>query len=1005
MKNFPVVLMLFLPFCMNAQAVDSASVAIQVDSLIKVSRTLTEKRNFEQALALIDVAEKLVLEISGKETALYGNVCFGRGRVFSIKEAFPEAEKWHLEAYRIRKKILGEEHPQYASCLLSLALVYFRMGNFKKSEPYLVEVLSIYEKINGKENPNYYQSLRLLGIVNKNLSNYEKGEQMLLEVKKILEGSVGKDHPDYAICLNSLANLYKNMGLYEAAEQVYNESNEAIKKVMGARHTQYLRGQLGLAMLYTELGNFEKAEQLVLEVKSVCVKSASGEEHPFTIMLLMLLGSICKEKLEVEKAEKYYLEAKEILEKKHLKESNDYGEVLQLLAELTLGSADYSKSENLYLESLAIYEKTLGAESFESTMIHYRLAEVYYALGNFEKSESLYLKAKAVFDKAFKKGHPGYVIILDGLTFFYERQKRFSISEPLLAEMFALELARLSKGATFLSERELAIYTLTFQHRLDNLGTHILNRLSDHEKTGILPALAFDNALFHKGFLLNAANRVNNLSVISPVSAEISNNLKIYRRRLAAELTKPLVERDSANVAELEENANILEKDLARTIAGYDEAIRQVTWQEVQTALKSGEAAIEFVHYLHNIPDKTDSIMYAALLLRPGDTQPQFIPLFEEKELTLLLRGASGGSNFLKINALYAKKSGDDKQKNLYDLVWKALEKHLVGVKAVYCSPAGLLHRINLAAIPANDGTALGDKYSLVVLGSTRHLLAPNTGTQTTIGDAYLAGGIRYDTDSTAIAQAINTSSLRSIELPETLVFQSNNTTAARAGIIDYLPATATEVNDIGQILGRASIHVRVDTGFYATEEAFRQLGIKTPSPRIIHLATHGYFFPDLENKAETKVGSLGREPVFKTSDQPMIRSGMIMAGAKQTWLTGKHPLGFEDGILTAYEISQMNLSGTELVVLSACETGLGDIMGNEGVYGLQRAFKIAGAKYLVMSLWKVDDCNTREFMIAFYQHWLSDKQAIPQAFRMAQSAMRKKHPSAYSWAGFVLIE
>jgi CHAT domain-containing protein len=145
---------------------------------------------------------------------------------------------------------------------------------------------------------------------------------------------------------------------------------------------------------------------------------------------------------------------------------------------------------------------------------------------------------------------------------------------------------------------------------------------------------------------------------------------------------------------------------------------------------------------------------------------------------------------------------------------------------------------------------------------------------------------------------------------------------------------------------------------------------------------------------------------VFKISEHPMIRSGLILAGAQQAWSTGKAPENREDGILTAYEISQMNLSNTELVVLSACETGLGDIEGNEGVYGLQRAFKIAGAKYLLMSLWKVNDQSTHELMTDFYQQWLEKGLSIPAAFRTAQSNMQKKYPDApYHWAGFVLVE
>ena len=137
-----------------------------------------------------------------------------------------------------------------------------------------------------------------------------------------------------------------------------------------------------------------------------------------------------------------------------------------------------------------------------------------------------------------------------------------------------------------------------------------------------------------------------------------------------------------------------------------------------------------------------------------------------------------------------------------------------------------------------------------------------------------------------------------------------------------------------------------------------------------------------------------------------MIRSGLLLAGANHAWKTGKpFKPDMEDGILTAYEISQMDLSNTELVVLSACETGLGDIQGNEGVYGLQRAFKIAGAKYLMMSLWQVPDFQTQELMTVFYQKWLTEKMPIPDAFHEAQQTMRKKYEHPYFWAGFVLVE
>jgi len=182
-----------------------------------------------------------------------------------------------------------------------------------------------------------------------------------------------------------------------------------------------------------------------------------------------------------------------------------------------------------------------------------------------------------------------------------------------------------------------------------------------------------------------------------------------------------------------------------------------------------------------------------------------------------------------------------------------------------------------------------------------------------------------------------------------------------------------------------------------------------TGSPRVLHLATHGFFFPDPEKTSamfETSPTLGAAEPVFKISDHPMIRSGLLLAGGNHAWATGK-PLreGMEDGILTAYEISQMNLANTELVVLSACETGLGDISGNEGVYGLQRAFKIAGVKYLIMSLWQVPDKQTSLLMTIFYKKWIEENMAIPEAFRAAQKELREAGLDPYQWAGFVLVE
>ncbi len=666
------------------------------------------------------------------------------------------------------------------------------------------------------------------------------------------------------------------------------------------------------------------------------------------------------------------------------------------------------KAEPLYLEAKAIREKVLGKEHPRYANILNDLASLYIAKGNYAKVESLLLEAKAIREKVLGKEHPSYANSLNDLVDLYERQRRFSVSAPLLAEKYALDQARLSSAINFLSERELASYTATFQAQGDNLGAYILARITPKSigaevgQSGILPALAYDHALFYKGFLLKAATQLNTLAKRSPESEEISLRLKSYQRRLSAEYAKPIADRK--NVAEFEEKANTAEKELVRSRLGYAEAKRQVKWEEVMSALKKDEASIEFVSFKVNFPSKTDSVMYAALVIKSGTKQPNFIPLFEEKSLDSLFYNKSDRKSDYA-NSLYTLVDRgaiaiNAPKKSLHELIWKPLEKELIGIKTVYYSPSGLLHRINLDAIPISDSETLADNYNLIAVNSTRQLVIPDH-VKIINNEAVLYGGILYEQDSILEADEPSFAT----RTRGSLTFSSVDSTL-RGGTWNYLAGTEREVISIEKTMQSVGVKTNLKKGSFATEESFKSIGENNmPSPRILHIATHGYFFPDPKITTKKYGFSGEKEPVFKISDHPMLRSGLIMAGGNAAW-QGKQTLeGREDGILTAYEISQMNLSNTELVILSACETGLGDIKGNEGVYGLQRAFKIAGAKYLIMSLWQVPDKQTSLLMTTFYKKWLEVKMTIPEAFHAAQKELRDIGLDPYQWAGFVLIQ
>jgi CHAT domain-containing protein len=215
------------------------------------------------------------------------------------------------------------------------------------------------------------------------------------------------------------------------------------------------------------------------------------------------------------------------------------------------------------------------------------------------------------------------------------------------------------------------------------------------------------------------------------------------------------------------------------------------------------------------------------------------------------------------------------------------------------------------------------------------------------------------------------------------------------------LPGTKQEINSIDFIFRQAGIHNALFTDSFATEQIFKSQNGK--SAELLHIATHGFFFPAQASSNPINKDDSQLPDLSSLLQNSMIRSGLVLAGGNKAWTGNLQTEYGEDGILTAYEIAQMDLSNTNLVVLSACETALGDIAGDEGVIGLQRAFRIAGVKQLMLSLWQVPDKETIELMVKFYSNLFAG-QPTAEALRNAQLKMNEKYPPFY-WAGFILVQ
>ena len=978
---------------------------LQVDSLIKVSRKFCGNREFSKAIEVNSIAEKLALNKFGKWSAEYGSCCHNLGRILSFKGDNLESEKCYFEALAIRENVFGKMHSVYAVSLNGLAVLYFQTGNYEKAEILFTEAKTIREKVLGKEHPDYLSSLNNLGVLYVDLGYYEKAEPLIIEAKNIREKVLGKEHLDFAVSLSSLAELYSFLGQYEKAESLFIQAKNIREVTLGKEHPTYSQSLNNLAIVYYSMGIFYKAEALYLEAKIICEK-VFGKEHPEYATSLNNLAILYNDIGNFEKSESLYIEAIAIRETKLGKEHPAYATSICNLANLYTIIGKYEKAELLYLESKAIREKVFGKENFDYASSLNNLANIYSQICNYEKAAPLFIEAKQIYEKVLGIEHPHYTQLLNAQAIMYEYQKQFVASNDLLSRASDLEQLQLLRATTFLSENELASYTKSFQKRNDELGALILSRsLIDHNEG--LSDLAYNNSLFYKGFLLTASKKLNVLSNSDVESREIYIKLKIVYRKLAAEYSKPIANRNG--VEELLVQADIAEKELAHSISGYSDVIKKVNWQNVQSTLKMNEAAIEFIHFRVNFPKLTDSIMYAALLILPGSEQVKFIQLFEKKLFDSLFQSDSETTSGY-INMVYnlTNRNVDSfktTKKSIYELIWKPLENHLLGINTIYYSPTGLLHKINMAAIPITSTKNLSDKYRLITLNSTRQLVIPNK-ILFPNNDAILYGGINFEQDTNLLkSETISNDFATASHSATELSFNSIDTTL-RGGTWGYLLGTEKEVNTMEKIMQLAKIPVRVVKGFAGTEESIKSISNnKKASPRILHIATHGYFFPDPKVVTSTGIVKEHETNVFKTSDHPMMRSGLIMSGGNAAW-TGNYTLVHkDDGILTAYEISQMDLSNTELVVLSACETGLGDIQGNEGVYGLQRAFKIAGVKYLIMSLWQVPDKQTSLLMTTFYKKWLIDKLTIPEAFQGAQMELRELGFEPFQWAGFILVE
>ncbi|MEZ5103511.1 MAG: CHAT domain-containing protein [Draconibacterium sp.] len=411
---------------------------------------------------------------------------------------------------------------------------------------------------------------------------------------------------------------------------------------------------------------------------------------------------------------------------------------------------------------------------------------------------------------------------------------------------------------------------------------------------------------------------------------------------------------------------------LSQTITKNDK-FKDISWQNIQEKLKTDEIAIEFVVFNKKDIDP-DTQQYGALVITKTCKTPFYIRLCSETELKKVLEIDSDASEKNKIELIY-----NESVTGLSNLIWKPLEPLLSNISKIYYSPAGLLHSVSFISLTNADNKRLGDIYKLSRLNNTYYIVDKPFDIQ--FKSIALFGGMDY-----SIYQGSTTS----------------NKDANRGfnGAFSTLPNTLVEINALDQILSSNNIKTKKYLAGDAVEEKFKEEVLLTDD--ILHISTHAFYLKPLDED-ELFATELYGYGIHKMENNPMNRSGLVFSGANYYWETGKNFQEKEDGIVTANDIANLDLSNVKLVVLSACETGIGENTTSEGVYGMQRAFKLAGVNHLILSLWQVDDVATQEFMEFFYSN-LVNSDSIEKAMMQARLKLKEKYPDPYFWGAFEYI-
>ncbi len=923
---------------------------------------LTDK--YAQASKILKAASDAAISKYQNDDILYGIELNNIAKLQLKLGEYEEAEKnltKALSVIRLKSNdVYLEQQPAYINTLETQAKLYGIKGLFEEAEENLDRTKKLISKSATHVVIDKLSTAKELSSLFIQLGRYAETDDLLDKLLMDSEKIFGKNSLHLIEPLVDKGKILLAKGDYTEAEKFALRAHDIAIKTYGENSTKTAPTQKLLSDIYYTLGDYEKAEENITQAMSSQEKNF-GRNHIEVAKSLSQLALIKFYKGDSRKiVEKYLLEARDIMATKLGKDNPQYAEILKNVAVLYIAEKNYEIAFSSLTDAENIWRTKTGTKNnINAASIYTLTGDVYYQIKNYKKAEEFYNKSKDLYEKFFSATHPEYVKVLSKLSKVYYMEKDYKRSKRMVEESLENYENFIKLYFPALSERAKAKYWNTIKGDFEFYNTLAFSNLEDFKD---LTEKVYNYQLLTKALLLSSSIKIRE-RILNSTDEDLKNQynewvVKKEKLTLALSMSAAQLLENEINPNTLLQEVEAIEKELSQRSELFGQAFdnKRITFEDVKKSLLPNEVAIEMVRYRHFNHTFTDSVIYAALYVRNEFAKPKAI---------LLKDGHKMETRFFKYyrNTIMGKVHDDIS----YAVYWEPLYKEIGQAASIYLSADGIYNQINLETIATPDGKYVIDNSNIVLVSNTKDMYVRKI--------------------KTRIASTENTATIF-----------GNPTfylTASAGQSVSSLPGTEKEVNQVQFMLKQKGWTTNEYMEKTATEERVKELN----SPKIFHIATHGFYKPTEQVRMEEELE--GNEATL--TQNPLMRTGLLLKGAGDLLDKTNHNYNMDNGILTAYEAMSLNLDKTDLVVLSACETGLGELQSGEGVYGLQRAFLVAGAKVLIMSMFKVDDDATQKLMLKFYQKWLNSGN-MRVSFIDAKKELRLEYPEPIYWGAFIMI-